>query len=124
MYATPVSLLRLPPPRRRVNQGKFAPAVPAVRAAPAERGRPLERSCGAWTPAKEEEDVKAMPGKHTYSMLNFTYEDNIKIKSKHVAGISKTFHQSIETHSRPPQSRETIPLKTNNMQYDAVHVQL
>jgi hypothetical protein len=26
MYALPVSLLRLPPPRRRVNQGKFAPA--------------------------------------------------------------------------------------------------
>jgi hypothetical protein len=26
MYASPVSLLRLPPPRRRVNQGKFAPA--------------------------------------------------------------------------------------------------
>jgi hypothetical protein len=30
-YASPVSLLRLPPPRRRVNRGKFAPA---------ERGRP------------------------------------------------------------------------------------
>jgi hypothetical protein len=26
MYALPVSLLRLPPPRRRVNLGKFAPA--------------------------------------------------------------------------------------------------
>jgi hypothetical protein len=25
MYASPVLLLRLPPPRRRVNQGKFAP---------------------------------------------------------------------------------------------------
>jgi hypothetical protein len=44
-------------------------------------------------------------------MLNFTYEDDIKIKSKHVAGISRTFHLSIETLSRPPQSRETIPLK-------------
>jgi hypothetical protein len=54
MYASPVSLLGLPPPRRRVNQGKFAPA---------ERGRPPElllrsgtrllvRSCGAWTPAR------------------------------------------------------------------------
>jgi hypothetical protein len=26
MYASPVSLLHLPPPRRRVNRGKFAPA--------------------------------------------------------------------------------------------------
>jgi hypothetical protein len=26
MYASPVLLLRLTPPRRRVNQGKFAPA--------------------------------------------------------------------------------------------------
>jgi hypothetical protein len=43
-------------------------------------------------------------------MFNFTYEDDIKIKSKHVAGISRTFHLSIETLSRPPQSRETIPL--------------
>jgi hypothetical protein len=33
MYASPVSLLRLPTPRRRVNRGKFAPAV---------RGRPPE----------------------------------------------------------------------------------
>jgi hypothetical protein len=43
-------------------------------------------------------------------MLNITYEDDIKIKSKHVAGISRTFHLSIETLSRSPQSRETIPL--------------
>jgi hypothetical protein len=43
-------------------------------------------------------------------MLNFTYEDKIKIKNKLVAGISKTFYVSIETISRPPQSRETIPL--------------
>jgi hypothetical protein len=48
-----------------------------------------------------------MPAKH---MLNFTYEDNSKIKSKHVAGISRTFHLSMETLSRPPQSCETIPL--------------
>jgi hypothetical protein len=44
-------------------------------------------------------------------MLNFTYEDNIKIKNKHAAGISRTFYLSTETISRPPQSRETIPLK-------------
>jgi hypothetical protein len=42
-------------------------------------------------------------------MFNFTYEDNIKIKNKHVAGISMTFYLSIETISRPPQSHETIP---------------
>jgi hypothetical protein len=33
MYASLVLLLRLPPPRRRVNWGKFAPA---------ERGHPTE----------------------------------------------------------------------------------
>jgi hypothetical protein len=43
-------------------------------------------------------------------MLNFTYEDDIKIKNKHVAEISRTFYLSTETISRPPQSRETIPL--------------
>jgi hypothetical protein len=37
---------------------------------------------------------------HPPPRLNFTYEDNIKMKYKQVAGIS-----------RPPQSRETIPLK-------------
>jgi hypothetical protein len=41
-------------------------------------------------------------------MLNFTYEGNIKIKNEHVA---RTFYLSTETISRPPQSRETIPLK-------------
>jgi hypothetical protein len=43
-------------------------------------------------------------------MLNFTYEDELKIKNKHVAGVSKTFYLSTETISRPPQTRETIPL--------------
>jgi hypothetical protein len=42
---------------------------------------------------------------------NFTYEDDIKIENKHVAGILRTFYLSTETISRPPQSRETIPLK-------------
>jgi hypothetical protein len=44
-------------------------------------------------------------------MLNFMYEDNIKIKNKYVAGISRIFFLSIETISRPPQSRETITLR-------------
>jgi hypothetical protein len=43
-------------------------------------------------------------------MLNFKYEDDIKIKNKHVPGMSRTFYLSKETISRPPQSRETIPL--------------
>jgi hypothetical protein len=42
-------------------------------------------------------------------MLNFTYEDNIKIKNKHFLGISITFYLPIETISRPPQFCETIP---------------
>jgi hypothetical protein len=45
-------------------------------------------------------------------MLNFTYEYDVKIKNKHVAGISKTSYLSTETIRRPPQSRETIPLMT------------
>jgi hypothetical protein len=52
MYASPESLLHLPPPRRRVTRGKFAlagrgrPLVMHLRSgvarycAPAERGRP------------------------------------------------------------------------------------
>jgi hypothetical protein len=44
-------------------------------------------------------------------MLNFTYEDDVKIKNKHVAGVSRTYYLSIETISRPPQSRDTIHLK-------------
>jgi hypothetical protein len=51
-YASPASLLRLPPPRRRLTRGKFAPArrghtlVTHLRSgdtrycAPVERGRP------------------------------------------------------------------------------------
>jgi hypothetical protein len=39
-------------------------------------------------------------------MLNLTYEDDIKIKYKQVAGISRI---SKETISMPPQSREKIP---------------
>jgi hypothetical protein len=43
-------------------------------------------------------------------MLNFTYEDDTKIKNKHVTGISRTYYISIQSISRPTQSRETIPL--------------
>jgi hypothetical protein len=43
-------------------------------------------------------------------MLNFSYEDDIKIKNKHVVGVSRTFYLSTETISRPPQSEATIPL--------------
>jgi hypothetical protein len=48
-------------------------------------------------------------------MLNFTYEDDIKIKNKHVEGISRTFYLSTETISRPPKSRETIPLGNDTL---------
>jgi hypothetical protein len=48
-------------------------------------------------------------------MLNFTYEDDIKIKNKHFAGISRTYYLPIQTISRPPQSRETIPLNLKIM---------
>jgi hypothetical protein len=45
-------------------------------------------------------------------MSKLTCEDEIKIKNKYVAGISRTFYLSIETINRPPQFRETIPLTT------------
>jgi hypothetical protein len=41
----------------------------------------------------------------------FTYKYAIKIKNKHVAGVSRTFYLSKEIISRPPQSRETIPIR-------------
>jgi hypothetical protein len=44
-------------------------------------------------------------------MLNFTHEDDVKTKNKHVTGVSRTYNLSIETISRSPQSRETIPLR-------------
>jgi hypothetical protein len=45
-------------------------------------------------------------------MLNFTYADNLKIKNKNIAGVTRAFYLSTETISRPPQSRETIPLSS------------
>jgi hypothetical protein len=48
------------------------------------------------------------PSIHT---LNFTYEDDHKIKFKYFAGTSRTICLSTETISRPPQSCETISLK-------------
>jgi hypothetical protein len=45
-------------------------------------------------------------------MSYFTYEDDVKIKNKHAAGIS------IENISRPPQSREIIPLKKKRKKDD------
>jgi hypothetical protein len=62
MYASPVSLLCLPHPRRRVNCGKFAPAEcgrqPELRLRSGDAASALLRSvdarqscsCGAWTP--------------------------------------------------------------------------
>jgi hypothetical protein len=43
-------------------------------------------------------------------MLNFTYEEDIKIKNKYGAGNYGTSYLSTETISRPPQSLEKIPL--------------
>jgi hypothetical protein len=47
-------------------------------------------------------------------ITSFKYEEEIKIKYKQVAGISRTYYQpiSVETISRSPQSRKTIPLIT------------
>jgi hypothetical protein len=46
-------------------------------------------------------------------MVNFEYEGDIKMKNKYLAAISIGEHiclVSTATISRPPQSRETIPL--------------
>jgi hypothetical protein len=52
-------------------------------------------------------------------MLKFTYDDDIEFKTEHDAGISWTFYLSVETISRPPQSRETIPL---NVRIDCLKI--
>jgi hypothetical protein len=46
-----------------------------------------------------------MPAKHTHD------EDYFKIENKYDAALSRNFNQSSETISRPPLSRETIPLR-------------
>jgi hypothetical protein len=47
---------------------------------------------------------------YTY-MLNFVYEDDIKIRNKYFPAISRILYLSKKTISRPPQSHETIPLR-------------
>jgi hypothetical protein len=47
--------------------------------------------------------------KYTH-MLNFVYEDGIKIRNKYFPAISRILYLSKKTISRPPQSHETIPL--------------
>jgi hypothetical protein len=76
VYASPVSLLRLPPPRRRETYNRYRQSI------------------------------------HMYCMLNFTYEDDLKIKNKHVAGVSRTFYLSTETISSSPISWD-YPFKEN-----------
>jgi hypothetical protein len=44
-------------------------------------------------------------------MLNFAYEDDIKIRNKYFPAISRILYLSKKTISRPPQSHVTIPLK-------------
>jgi hypothetical protein len=46
---------------------------------------------------------------HIY-MLNFVYEEDIKIRTKYFPAISMILYLSKKTISRPPQSHETIPL--------------
>jgi hypothetical protein len=47
-------------------------------------------------------------------MLNFTYEDDIKIKNNFDAGIFRNLYLSNGITSRPSQSRDTIPLNILN----------
>jgi hypothetical protein len=56
---------------------------------------------------------KSDAGEAYIHMLNFTYADDIKIKYKQAAGISRTYYLSKGTISRPPKSRDTISLKRN-----------
>jgi hypothetical protein len=131
MYASPVSLLRLRPPRRKENRGKFAPAVRGrppelrLRGVYARRSHsggfwPLKKggcsgekfTCGLQVYGWERFTIRgAYDVEKSSHMLNFTYEDDLKLKKKHVAGVSRTFYLSTEAISRPPQSRETIPLR-------------
>jgi hypothetical protein len=120
-----LALLELPKSARMAPPGIHDPQEPLWRASPLRRSTlaavpaPQEQLWRATTlrrskfstvhppPRRRETLKRCRQSKH---MLNFTYEDDIKIKNKHVVGISKTFYLSIETISRPPQSRETIPL--------------
>jgi hypothetical protein len=44
------------------------------------------------------------------NFLNFNFENGFEIKNNHDPGISRILSQSNKTFSRPPQSRETVPL--------------
>jgi hypothetical protein len=124
-------LWRASPPRRRTPVGVPAPqeqlcwASPPIRSSaggcphPAGthwRASPTRRSCSGGLPlpaganfplVTKETKKRCRRNIHT---LNFTREDAIKIKYYQVVGISRTYYLSIETISRPPQSRETVPL--------------
>jgi hypothetical protein len=57
------------------------------------------------------------PGKalhNVINILNFKYEDDIKIYDKYFPAIFRILYLSSETISRPPQSHATIPLKGKN----------
>jgi hypothetical protein len=50
---------------------------------------------------------------HGINMLNFRYEDGVKINNNYFPALSRELSLSTETISKPPQSHETIPLKQN-----------
>jgi hypothetical protein len=104
--------LRAPKIRQNVASGRPRPAGAALAGVPA----PQERTSGRPRPAgvnfprftlllggwrrksNTGEAYRYIPP----GMLNFTYEDDIKIKNKHVEGISRTYYLPIQTISRPP----------------------
>jgi hypothetical protein len=90
MYASPVSLLSLPPPRRLVNRGKFAPAGrgrPLVIllwggdgrwCAPAERGHLPELLPRTGTPARDAPARRGCPEATVWRILGALKERVIK----------------------------------------------
>jgi hypothetical protein len=47
---------------------------------------------------------------HSMHLLNFEYENAIKLKNKWLAAISRTLNLSTDTISRPPQYRKAVLL--------------
>jgi hypothetical protein len=66
-----------------------------------------------------------MKSRQSVHMLNFEYEDDIKMKIKNLASISRTLYLTTETISRPPNLHETIPLKWfSSLHFSPVIVQV
>jgi len=61
------------------------------------------------------------PARHVF--YHFRYENVVKFKNKRAPATLKKCALSVLTISRPPQSRETVPLKPQHFNYNITTVQ-